>query len=323
MVELILLYYLKNLIKKNKLRIFIYFFLFIILLYLYNIFFKNIVDEEKIIYIEEKSNLKTISKLIAEKTNIQSYILPYSISKIAGYETKLNYGEFLIKKDDNLFNLIKKIKDGNSYKRKITLVEGIEKYQLIEIINSSLLKKDNYNINNYNIIGETFYYYKGQKASSFLKNIDSFSNNFFTNVKIIKDFTINDILIISSLVEKEGKNEYDKKLIYSVIYNRLKKNMKLDIDATVIYSITKGEYKLNRKLNYNDLKIEDAYNTYKNKGLPPGKICIPGLNTIKIVLENHKSPYYYYFFDKNKNSHIFSKNYKEHTYKLKKYRKNG
>ena len=43
----------KNLIKKNKLRIFIYFFLFIILLYLYNIFFKNIVDEEKIIYIEE------------------------------------------------------------------------------------------------------------------------------------------------------------------------------------------------------------------------------------------------------------------------------
>lgn len=293
-----------------------------ILLYFYNVFIKNIVDEEKIIYIEENSNLKKISNLIAEKTNIKTYIFPYSISIITGYEKKLNYGEFLIKKEYSLFDLIKKIKNGDSYKRKITIVEGIEKYQFTELINSSLLKKDNYNIKDYNIIGETFYYYKGQKVSSFLKNIDDFTTNFFSNVEIIEDFTINDILIISSLVEKEGKNEYDKKLIYSVIYNRLKKNMKLDIDATVIYSITKGEYKLNRKLNYNDLKIKDSYNTYKNKGLPPGLICIPGLNTIKIVLENHKSPYFYYFFDKNKNSHIFSKNYKEHTYKLKQYRKN-
>ena len=97
--------------------------------------------------------------------------------------------------------------------------------------------------------------------------------------------------------------------------------MKLDIDASVIYSITKGNYKMNRMLNLNDLKINDPYNTYKNKGLPPGPICIPGYNTLKIVLENHKSPYFYYFFDENKNSHIFTKSYKDHINKLNEYRK--
>ena len=136
----------------------------------------------------------------------------------------------------------------------------------------------------------------------------------------LKQFTNKELLIISSLVEKEGKNNEDKRLISSVIFNRLENKMKLDIDATVIYSITKGKFKLNRPLTYKDLKIQSNYNTYKNKGLPPGPICIPGYNTLKIVLENNKSPYFYYFFNKNKNSHIFSKNYKEHTYKLNEYR---
>ena len=98
--------------------------------------------------------------------------------------------------------------------------------------------------------------------------------------------------------------------------------MKLDIDASVIFSITKGNYKFNRKLTYDDLKLDSAYNTYRYKGLPPKPICIPGLNTLKVVLEKHKSDFFYYFFDENKNSHIFSKNYKEHLKKLNKYKKN-
>jgi UPF0755 protein len=53
--------------------------------------------------------------------------------------------------------------------------------------------------------------------------------------------------------------------------NRLKLNMKLQIDATVIFSLTEGKRDLDRKLTYDDLKIDNPYNTYKNYGLPPGQ----------------------------------------------------
>ena len=175
---------------------------------------------------------------------------------------------------------------------------------------------------NYNLIGETFSYNKYQTISSFFKKIHDFTNNYLDNQSNLNNYTNKEILIISSLVEKEAIDDNDKRLVSSVIFNRLRRNMKLDIDASVIFSITKGEYKLMRPLKYEDLKIDSIYNTYKNKGLPPGPICIPGLNTIKIVLENYKSPYLYYFFDNNKKSHIFSENYDNHIKSLNEYRKN-
>ena len=69
-------------------------------------------------------------------------------------------------------------------------------------------------------------------------------------------------MVIGSLIEKEGFDTEDKKMISSVIFNRLNKNMKLQIDATVLYAITNGKYDLKRKLLLSDLKIEHPYNIY-------------------------------------------------------------
>ena len=91
----------------------------------------------------------------------------------------------------------------------------------------------------FKIIADTFTYYKNQNVSSLLEKINSYTINIFKDYEssdILKEFNIKEILIISSLVEKEGKTETDKRLISSVIFNRLRNNMKLDIDATVIYS---------------------------------------------------------------------------------------
>ena len=91
--------------------------------------------------------------------------------------------------------------------------------------------------------------------------------NKFKNHELLEKYTIDEIMVIASLIEKEGKTEHDKRLISSVIFNRLDKNLKLEIDATTIFSITKGKYKFNRKLTYMDLKIKDNYNTYFIRGL--------------------------------------------------------
>ena len=317
-----MLYYLKNL-SKHSIKFLLLIILVIAFSYIYyENFVKKVSSSDLLIDIPKNSNLNEISIIIAQNKLTRHNFFPFTISLLFGYEKKLNYGEYLITEDDTLFTIIKKIRYGNVYNRKFTIIEGYENYQLLKLIENSILINDDYKISNYNLIGETFSYNKYQTVSSFLNKIHDFTNNFLDNQNILNNYTNKEILIISSLVEKEGMNDKDKRLVSSVIFNRLIKNMKLDIDASVIFSITKGEYKLMRPLNYEDLKIDSIYNTYLNKGLPPQPICIPGLNTIKIVLENYKSPYLFYFFDNNKKSHIFSKNYKTHINKLNEYRKN-
>ena len=122
------------------------------------------------------------------------------------------------------------------------------------------------------------------------------------------------------MIEKEGIDDFDKKVISSVIFNRLDKKMKLQIDASTIFSITRGKYKFDRKLTLNDLKIIDQYNTYFYNNLPPNPICFVSRKTIEIVLENYKSNYLFYFYDKNIQNHVFSQTYKEHKKFLEKYR---
>ena len=127
-------------------------------------------------------------------------------------------------------------------------------------------------------------------------------------------------MIIGSLLEKEGKNDLDKKMIFSVILNRLKKNMKLQLDATTIYAITDGNYDLGRDLLIKDLKIKHPYNTYYIKGLPPGPISYVGKKTMELIYENYKSNYLYYFYNNIIGKHIYSETYDEHRRKLSEYR---
>ena len=136
----------------------------------------------------------------------------------------------------------------------------------------------------------------------------------------IFDPAFDEILIIGSLLEKEGIDYQDKKKIYSVIMNRLKLNMKLQIDATVIFSLTGDKRDFDRKLTYDDLKIQNPYNTYMNFGLPPGPISYVGHKTIELIFEDYKKDYLFYFYNYFVNKHIFSLNYKDHLERLNEYR---
>ena len=163
--------------------------------------------------------------------------------------------------------------------------------------------------------GSSFKEFKTILDNTFIDIKDQYKHN-----DLLKKFTFKEILIIASLLEKEGINYLDKKKIFSVIVNRLNKKMKLQIDATVIYSLTKGLKKFNRNLVYEDLKIKDPYNTYYIYGLPPEPISYVGNKTIELIFENYKTDYLFYFYNSMKKKHIFSKNYKDHLEKLNAYR---
>jgi UPF0755 protein len=122
-------------------------------------------------------------------------------------------------------------------------------------------------------------------------------------------------LIIASIIEKETQNYKEMPLISAVIHNRLKKNMRLQFDATLNYG-----KRAHSVITPQIIKSDNSkFNTYKHKGLPPKPLCSPSVSAFKAALKPAKVDYLY--FVKSGSKHTFSKKYKEHTKKVKYYKK--
>ena len=309
----------------NKKIIFIIFLLLLFILYLFFFLsYKKFHKNNYLIEIHQGSSINNIVNIILAEENIINKKIYLTYLKFYNkFYRKVNFGEFKFKNKLNLIQITNLISKPSNYYRKLNIIGGWQNYQINKLIKEKF--NNTINISYNDIIADTYNYQSHNNILEIFDLMKISKDKFFQKHKdkeILKKYTIDQIMIISSLVEKEGKKEHDKRLISSVIFNRLDKNLKLEIDATTIFSITKGNYKYERKLTYNDLKIKNKYNTYYIKGLPPEPICYVSRKTIEIVLENYKSNYLFYFFNKNNNKHFFSESFKEHKSELKKYRMN-
>lgn len=277
-----------------------------------------------IIKIDKGSNIKKISNVVFSGINNHESFFYYVFLRLWNSNIdKINYGEFLIKKNSNLLNITDILSNPSNIFYKFTVIDGWQEYQINKLINDKFNKKIKINYNE--ILADTYNYRSTDSLQDIIDVMKNNKNQYFlekSNSFLLSKFNVNEIMTIASLVEKEGIDYNDKLIISSVIQNRLNKNMKLQIDASTIFSITQGKYKFEKKLRYKDLKYVNKYNTYYIKGLPPSPICFVSRKTIDIILENYKSNYLFYFFNEKLNQHIYSISYEEHKKKLKDYRKN-
>lgn len=126
--------------------------------------------------------------------------------------------------------------------------------------------------------------------------------------------TVHWLLTFASLLEKEATAKSDRETIASVFNNRLKVGMPLQTDPTVAYA--HGEH-LSQTL-YKDLEIDDPYNTYRYKGLPPGPIANAGASSITAVIDPATTDYLYFLADKEGVNH-FTNSYEQHLKNRDKY----
>jgi len=314
---LILLYYL------NRFK-FLLLFIFILLGYFtYIITIKNILDKEKSIKIFKGENLKKISyEFIQDKNYFDQNIYLIIFKFYNNIISNIHYGEFFIDNNSSFLDIMKIITQPSNVVNKIQIIEGWQKFNLNEYLKK--FYDDDIEINYLDILADTYIIKSGNSLKNLIKLMKVNTNEFFEkhkNSELLIKYSMKDIIIIASLLEKEGLDYDDKRLISSVIFNRLNKGMKLQIDATTIFALTNGQHKLERKLSFKDLKLKHPYNTYFIHGLPPNPICFVGRKTIEIVLENYMTNYLFYFYDKFQNKHIFSTNYEQHKLKLHAYRK--
>lgn len=151
--------------------------------------------------------------------------------------------------------------------------------------------------------------------NKFLKNFDNkLTQQMRSDVKN-QGRSINEVITMASIVEKEVRSIDDMKIVSGIFWDRIKYGQALESCATLAYII--GENKA--QYSYEDTRIKSIYNTYINKGLPPGPISNPGLNAIISAIYPEMSDYNYFLTDPKTSSTIFSKTFEEHTRNKEKY----
>jgi len=276
----------------------------------------------KIVNIPSGTNAKEIMDVLEKNEIIRKNNYTFRILiKLMKLEDQLKFGEYNLSPSMNMLKILDKLVKGEVIAYKITIPEGynctqiaelLEKKEIVEKEAFLKLVKDSEKITEGYLFPDTYEVPKKYGAEKMVKTMLSnfnqiaIENKFADRAEEI-GFSLDEIIILASIIEKEAKFSEEKSKVSSVFHNRLKKGMKLQSCATIQYILEEPK----ERLDENDLKIDSPYNTYLYKGLPPGAICNPGLDSIIAALEPEEGDYLYFVLGEN-GRHIFSKTYQEH-----------
>ena len=223
--------------------------------------------------------------------------------------------------------------EGNIKEYRFKIQEGTNIFDLKKLLLSSKLKLDCPDFNCLNnqlnftegtLMPETYFYNFNSPASNILiKSQDSFIEYAQLLWKKKQPSnplkTLDEAIILASIVEKEAGNNKEKPIIAGVFLNRLNLNMRLQADPTIIYGLLPNFNGNITKLNLQD--SSNRYNTYKIKGLPPTPIAMISKSSLEAVILGIPNNYVY-FVAKGDGTHYFSTKYSDHLKAVRKFQLN-
>ena len=223
--------------------------------------------------------------------------------------------------------------EGNIKEYRFKIQEGTNIFDLKKLLLSSKLKLDcpdfkclnnQLNFTEGTLMPETYFYNFNSPASNILiKSQDSFIE--YAELLWQKKQpsnplkTLDEAIILASIVEKEAGNNKEKPIIAGVFLNRLNLNMRLQADPTIIYGLLPNFNGNITKLNLQD--SSNRYNTYKIKGLPPTPIAMISKSSLEAVILGIPNNYVY-FVAKGDGTHYFSTKYADHLKAVRKFQLN-
>ncbi|MEZ5054908.1 MAG: endolytic transglycosylase MltG [Chitinophagales bacterium] len=171
-------------------------------------------------------------------------------------------------------------------------------------------------------LSNTYEFYWNTTAAAFIERMLKEYTKFWNEDRREKANEIGlsptNVTILASIIQKESSKYDEYPTIAGVYLNRLKIDMPLQADPTVLFALKK--LGVSRRVLHGDLKIKSPYNTYINKGLPPGPICLPELKSIDETLNAEKHNYIYFCAKEDFSGyHNFAATWAEHQVNARKY----
>ncbi|MBW1782433.1 MAG: endolytic transglycosylase MltG [Deltaproteobacteria bacterium] len=292
---------------------------------------------DQIFIVRDGATLAQVVRDLEKRGIISNRILLLLWSRLTGYGSKIKAGEYRLNSHMAPLKILHILSRGLVVTHSVTIPEGftvsqiaeeLEKEGLADRAELAALANDPDTAKRYGLPGpglEGYLYpdtYRFSRGQSPLSIIDVMMKHFFDVISPLRDemqasgMTLQQIITLASLIEKETGQGEERPVIASVFLNRLKKGMRLESDPTVIYGIKD----FNGNLTRQDLSQSTPYNTYVIRGLPPGPIASPGKESIRAVLFPADTNYLY-FVSKNDGSHHFSRTLAEHNRAVARYQK--
>lgn len=291
------------------------------------------------------STVDNVADILKQNNLIRNELVFKVNFKIKNNSSHMKSGKYLLSQELSNVEIIKKLVSGEIYQDgiKITIPEGSTSKEVIDLlVKNNLGKTEDYEklisnpsdfykdfefLNQKDIktlegflYPSTYYFEENTKPKDIIKKmIELFDKNYTQDLQQKqkqRNMTLQEVVNLASIVEKEAVVDEDRPIIASVFYNRLDEDMPLQSDATLQYAFEKRK----KTMTYNDLKIDSPYNSYIKKGLPPTPIANPSIKSIKAVLEPSKTDYLYFVASVD-GSNVYSKTYEEHKKNVEKYRK--
>lgn len=241
---------------------------------------------------------------------------------------KIKAGEYNIKANASLRDVLDTLVEGKSILYSISIPEGLTSHQIVE-----RLKTDTDLFGDIrevpaegSLLPDTYRFAKGTSREELIRRMQGEQKKFLeelwpSRARELYSAKPEDVVNIAAIVEKEASRADERPRVAAVYWNRLKKNMPLQADPTIIYGASNGKGTLGHPIQKDELEDQDnPYNTYRNKGLPPTPIANPGRAALEAALNPAKTPDLYFVAD-GTGGHAFSDNYADHQRNVAKWRK--
>jgi len=263
--------------------------------------------------IPEGSTVAQAAQILKEKHIIHSVRIFELVERIYGSGNTIISGEYFFPGPESVFTVAKRLAHGDRelVPVRVRIPEGATSMQISELLAEKVPDFDDTTFltlakpQEGRLFPDTYLFLPGEDPSLVLSSMmDNFDQHIAasTTADAIAKFgkSQNDILTMASILEREGATTKDREMISGILWHRIAIGMKLQVDAVFPYIIGVNSFQLTKA----DLLTDSPYNTYLYKGLPPGPISNPSLDSILAAVQPTKTNDLYYLSDLQGNMHF-------------------
>lgn len=293
---------------------------------------------QKVELVHEGENLRHVAQRLAESWVLRFPRLFLLFARIEDGDLGIQAGEYTLNSSMSPRQILRVLLEGGVHLYRVTVPEGTPLKQIAALLEGQGLAEasevlrlgqdadfarevgiDAPSLEGY-LFPDTYVFSRGLTAGTLLKTmVRKFWAKYDADLQARQNvcgWNLHEVVTLASIIEAETARPEERPLVASVLINRLRRGMPLQSDPTVIYGIEGFDGNLRRE----DLGIDHPYNTYVHKGLPPGPICNPGLESLTAALYPAETDYLY-FVSRNDGTHLFSSSLGDHNRAVRRYQK--
>ncbi len=297
--------------------------------------------EERVIVIPRDATFKDVQAMLHEGDLVQDLISFSFLAKLMDYDQNVKAGRYLLKSGMTNIEAIRLLRSGQQEPVQVTFNNVRQLGDLGEKITRNLLMEPGefeaaligfaannpYGFNKDNVlcmfIPNTYEVYFHTTPEDLIDRMYDEYQKFWNDERREKaqalGLTPVEVSILASIVQAESIQPDEAPIIAGLYLNRLKQDIALQADPTLVFAV--GDFTLKRVLNEHK-EVDSPYNTYRNRGLPPGPINMPEIRSIDAVLNYTKSDYLYMCAKEDfSGRHNFTHSHREHINNAKRYQR--